>query len=91
LRVVVIDKMWEGLECFKEGNIDLYDDMISVLSDCDIVEEYFVNVSDETWNAFKDPYGKRVFVNESELEKYLRGASYVFVYENGTVKLCSPI
>jgi len=91
LRVVVIDKMWEGLECFKEGNIDLYDDMISVLSDCDIVEEYFVNVSDETWNAFKDPYGKRVFVNESELEKYLKRASYVFVYENGTVKLCSPI
>ena len=91
MRVVVIDKMWEGLECFEEGNIDLYNDMISVLSDCDIVEEYFVNVSDETWNAFKDPYGKRVFVNESELEKYLRRASYVFVYENGTVKLCSPI
>jgi len=83
--------MWEGLECFKEGNIELYDDMISVLSDCDIIEEYFVNVSDETWNVFKDPYAKRVFLNESELEKYLRTAVYVFVYKNKTVKLCLPI
>ena len=83
--------MWEGLECFKEGNIELYDDMISVLSDCDIIEEYFVNVSDETWNAFKDPYAKRVFVNDSELEKYLKIATYIFVYNNKTVKLCLPI
>ncbi len=89
--IVVIDKMWEGLECIKEGDIELYYDMITVLSDKDIVEEYFVNVSDETWNAFKDPYAKRVFVNESELEKYLKAATYVFVYKNGTVKLCLPI
>jgi hypothetical protein len=89
--VVVIDKTWEGLECIKEGDIELYDDIVTVLTDQDIVEEYFVNVSDETWNAFKDPDAKRVFVNESELEKYLRGATYVFVYENGAVKLCLPI
>lgn len=86
--VVVIDKLREGLECIKEGDIELYDDIVTVLSDKDIIEEYFVNVSDETWNTFKDPYAKRVFVNESELEKYLKAATYVFVYKNGTVKLC---
>jgi len=91
LYVVVIDKTWEGLECIKEGDIELYYDMITVLSDKDIVEEYFVNVSDETWNTFKDPYAKRVFVNESELEKYLKAATYVFVYKNRTIKLCLPI
>jgi len=88
LYVVVIDKLREGLECIKEGDIELYDDIVTVLSDKDIIEEYFVNVSDETWNTFKDPYAKRVFVNESELEKYLKAATYVFVYKNGTVKLC---
>ena len=86
--VVVIDKLREGLECIEKGDIELYDDMITVLSDKDIVEEYFVNVSDETWNAFNDPFAKRVFVDESELEKYLKAATYVFVYENRTVKLC---
>jgi len=91
LYVVVIDKLLEGLECIKEGDIALYYDMITVLSDKDIVEEYFVNVSDETWNTFKDPYAKRVFVNESELEKYLKAATYVFVYKNRTIKLCLPI
>jgi hypothetical protein len=89
--IVVIDKTWEGLECIKEGDIELYYDIVTVLSDKDIVEEYFVNVSDETWNTFKDPYAKRVFVNESELEKYLKAATYVFVYKNRTVKLCLPI
>jgi hypothetical protein len=89
--VVVIDKLREGLECIKEGDIELYHDIVTVLTDQDIVEEYFVNVSDETWNAFKDPDAKRVFVNESELEKYLSAATYVFVYKNGTVKLCFPI
>ena len=89
--VVVIDKLWEGLECFKEGDIELYDDIVTVLSDKDIVEEYFVNVTDETWNTFKDPYAKRVFANESELEKYLKAATYVFVYKNGTVKLCISV
>ena len=89
--IVVIDKTWERLECIREGDIELYYDMIAVLSDKDIVEEYFVNVSDETWNAFKDPDAKRVFVNESELEKYLKAATYVFVYKNRTVKLCLPI
>jgi hypothetical protein len=42
--VVVIDKMREGLECFEEGDIELYDDIVTILSDNDIVEEYFVNV-----------------------------------------------
>ena len=83
--------MWEGLECIKEGDIELYYDIVTILSDKDIVEEYFLNVSDETWNTFKDPYAKRVFVNESELEKYLKAATYVFVYKNRTVRLCLPI
>ena len=89
--IIVIDKTWEGLECIKEGDIELYYDMIAVLSDKDVVEEYFVNVSDETWNTFKDPYAKRVFVNELELEKFLKAATYVFVYNNRTIKLCLPI
>jgi hypothetical protein len=88
--VVVIDKLQEELECIKEGDIELYYDIVTVLTDKDIIEEYFVNVTDETWNAFKDPDAKRVFVNESELEKYLKGATYVFVYKNRTVKLCLP-
>jgi hypothetical protein len=69
LYVVVIDKLWEGLECFKEGDIELYYDIVTVLSDKDIIEEYFVNVSDETWNTFKDPYAKRVFLTSSPLWK----------------------
>jgi len=89
--IIVIDKTREGLECIKEGDIELYYDMIAVLSDKDIVEEYFVNVSDETWNTFKDPYAKRVFVNEIELEIFLKAATYVFVYNNRTVKSCLPI
>jgi hypothetical protein len=89
--IVVIDKLREGLECIKEGDIELYYDIVTVLSDKDIIEEYFVNVSDETWNTFKDPYAKRVFVNELELEKYLKAATYIFVYKNRTVKLCLPI
>jgi len=89
--VVVMDKTREKLECIKEGDIELYYDMITILSDKDIVEEYFVNVSEETWNTFKDTYAKRVFVNESELEKYLKTSAYVFVYKNGIVKLCLPI
>ena len=89
--IVVIDKTSERLECIKEGDIELYYDIVTILSDKDIVEEYFLNVSDETWNTFKDPYAKRVFVNESELEKYLKAATYVFVYKNRTVRLCLPI
>jgi len=91
IHVVVIDETREELECIKEGDIELYHDMITILSDKDIVEEYFVNVSDETWNTFKDTYARRVFVNESELEKYLKTATYVFVHKNGIVKLCLPI
>ncbi len=78
MHIVVIDETREELECIKEGNIELYYDMITILSDKDIVEEYFVNVSDETWNTFKDTYSRRVFVNESELEKYLKTSAYVF-------------
>jgi len=88
--VVVIDKLQEELECIKQGDVELYHDIVTVLTDQDIVEEYFVNISDETWNTFKDPDAKRVFANGSELEKYLKGATYVFVYKNGTVKLCLP-
>jgi len=91
MHVVVMDETREELECIKEGDIELYYDMITILVDKDIVEEYFVNVSDETWNTFKDTYAKRVFVNESELEKYLKTSTYVFVYKNGIVKLCLPI
>ena len=67
--IVVIDKTWERLECIREGDIELYYDIVTILSDKDIVEEYFLNVSDETWNTFKDPYAKRVFLTSSPLWK----------------------
>ena len=45
MHVVVMDKTREELDCIKEGDIELYYDMITILADKDIVEEYFVNVS----------------------------------------------
>ncbi|ARQ96496.1 hypothetical protein [Sulfolobus islandicus rod-shaped virus 10] len=97
--VVIIDKEVENLECIKEGGRDLYDDFIGVLSDYEIVNEYAVNVSDETWGKIRDDSIKRLFLDESdeqsssqnEFKYYLKNANYVFVYKDGKYKLCLPI
>ncbi len=57
--VIIIDKEIENIECIKEGNRDLYDDIISVMSDYEIVNELAVNVDDKTWNEIKDDYIKK--------------------------------
>jgi len=91
LYVIVVDKEVDNLECVKEGDIEFYYDMVTALSDNDIVREYFINVSDKTWNTFKDSYAKRIFVNKLGLKIYLSVATYIFVYKNRTVKLCFPM
>ena len=85
---IIIDKEIENLECIKEGNRDLYDDIINVLTDCEIVDELAINVSDKTWNEIKDEYIKRLILNENEFKRYIENASYIFVYRNGKYKLC---
>jgi hypothetical protein len=65
-----------------------------VISDCDIVETYFINVRDETWERLADDDSIRLNLNEEEVIKYLDktryGMGYVFVYEKGKVKKCLP-
>jgi len=86
--VVIIDKEVENLECLKEGNKDLYDDIISVLTDCEIVNEYAINVSDKTWREIRDEYIKRLTLNEKDFKRYLENANYIFVYKDGKYRLC---
>ncbi len=86
--VIIIDKEIENLECFKEGNRDLYDDIVSVMSDCEIVNEYAVNVDDKTWQEIEDEYIKRLTLNENEFKHYLENANYIIVYKDGKYKLC---
>ena len=88
MKVTVLDKEIRGLECFDEGNEDLFDEWMSVLTDNDIVEVYFVNVSDETFKKFEDEGYKRVFVSEDEVKKYVGTSTYVFVFQDGRLKLC---
>jgi len=88
--VIIIDKEIVNLECIKEGGRDLYDDILSVLSDYEIVNEYAVNVSDETWKKIRDDSIKRLFLDESEFKYYLKNANYIFVYKDGKYKLCLP-
>ena len=85
---IIIDKEVENLECLKEGDRDLYDDIMSVLTDCEIVNEYAVNVSDKTWNEIKDDYIKRLILSENEFKRYIEKASYIFVYKDGKYRLC---
>jgi len=90
--VVVLDKDREDLECFEEGGINLFEDTLSVLSDCDIVETYFINVDDETWQTLAGDDSVRLNLSEEEVKHYLEktryGMGYVFVYEKGKVKKC---
>jgi len=92
--VIVLDKDREDLECYQEGDIELFKDTLSVISDCDIVETYFINVRDETWERLADDDSIRLNLNEEEVIKYLDktryGMGYVFVYEKGKVKKCLP-
>ncbi len=86
--VIIIDKEIENIECIKEGNRDLYDDIINVVSDCEVVNELAINVSDKTWNEIKDDYIKRLTLNEDEFKRYIENANYIIVYKNGKYKLC---
>ena len=86
--VIIIDKEVENLECLKEGNRELYDDIMSVLTDCEIVNEYAVNVDDKTWREIRDEYIKRLTLNEKDFKRYLEKATYIFVYKDGKYKLC---
>ena len=92
--VIVLDKDREDLECYTEGDISLFEDTLSVLSDCDIVETYFINVDDETWKKLAGDDSIRLDLSEEEVREYLNktryGMGYVFIYENGKVKKCLP-
>jgi len=87
--IVIIDKELENLECYKEGNYDLYLDVISVLTDDDIVDEFAINISDKTWEEIEDKHIKRLTLNEEDFKKYLENAIYIFVYKDGKYKLCT--
>ena len=87
---IIIDKEIENLECIKEGDKDLYNDIVSILTDNDIIEEFAININDKTWEEIKDKYIKRLTLNENELKRYLENANYIFVYEDGKYKLCIP-
>jgi len=86
--IIIIDKEIKDLECIKEGNRDLYDDIVSVMSDYEIVNELAVNVGDKTWQEIKDDYIKRLTLNEDEFKRYIENANYIIVYKNGKYKLC---
>jgi len=86
--VVIIDKEVENLECLKEGDRYLYDDFITILSDYEIINEFAVNISDETWKKIRDDSIKRLFLDENEFKYYLKNAGYIFVYKDGKYKLC---
>jgi hypothetical protein len=88
--VIVLDEDREDLECFEKGNVDLFEDTLSILSDCDIVSVYFINTNDKTWNKLADYNSKRLDLSEKEVKRYLRKAIYVFVYKNGKIKKCLP-
>jgi hypothetical protein len=92
--VIVLDKDRDDLECYEKGDVSLFKDTLSVISDCDIVETYFINVRDETWERLADDNSIRLNLNEEEVRDYLDktryGMGYVFVYEKGKVKKCVP-
>jgi len=67
--VIVIDEDRNDLECYEEGDIDLFEDTLSILWDYDIVEIYFVNVNDETWRRLSDDSSIRLKRNIEELKR----------------------
>ncbi len=88
MKVAVLDKEIQGLECIERGDESLYDELMSIWADCDIVDIYFVNVSDETFKKFAEEGDRRVSVDEDKLKKYLESFDYVLVYTNKKLKLC---
>ena len=88
MKVAVMDKDIQGMECIDRSNERFYDELMSVWTDCDVVEIYFVNVSDETFKKFAEEGDKRVNVSEGELKKYLESFDYILVYSNKKLKLC---
>jgi len=88
MKVAVMDKEIQGMECIDRGNEHFYDELMSIWTDCDIVEIYFVNVSDETFKKFAEEGDKRVNVNESELKKYLESFDFILVFSGKRLKLC---
>ena len=46
MKVAVMDKEIQGLECIDRSNERFYDELMSIWTDCDIVKIYVVNVSD---------------------------------------------
>jgi len=92
--IIVLDEDRKDLECVKEGDVSLFWDTLSVLSDYDVVELYFINVNDETWNKLKDYDSVKLNLNEEEVREFLDktryGMGYVFVYRNGKIKKCLP-
>jgi len=92
--VIVLDKDRKDLECYQEGDISLFWDTLLILSDCNVVETYFINTNDETWKKLADSDSIRLNLSEEEVIKYFDktryGMGYVFVYEDGKVKKCLP-
>jgi len=92
--VIVLDKDMDDLECYEEGDTSLFWDTLSVLSDCDVVETYFINVEDETWKKLAEGDSIRLNLSEEEVKQFLNkcryGMGYVFVYNDGKVKKCLP-
>jgi hypothetical protein len=88
MKVAVMDKEVQGLECIERGDKRFFDELMSVWTDCDIVEIYFVNVSDETFKKFAEDGDIRVSVDENELKNYLKTFDYVLVYANKKLRLC---
>jgi len=86
--VIIIDKEIENIECLKEGNRDLYDDIVTILSDCEILNEFAINIDIKTWEEIKADYIKRLSLDKNEFKRYLENANYIFVYKNGKYKLC---
>jgi len=68
--VIVLDKNREDLECYEEGDVGLLEDTLSVISDCDVVRAYFINVEDETWKKLADSDSIRLNLNEEEVRNY---------------------
>jgi len=93
--VIILDKYVKNLECYQEGDVSLFEDTLSILSDCDILKTYFINVSDETWEKLADNDSVRLNLSEEGVRKYLDktryGMGYVFIfYKDGKVKKCVP-
>jgi len=88
MKVAVMDKDVPGLECIDRSNERFYDELMSIWTDCDIVEIYFVNVSDETFKKFSDEGDIRVSVDEDKLKDYIKSFDYILVYTNKKLKLC---